>query len=367
MMRHKPVSLLSVAVLLLSIAGCATAPASATPNPAFDENPYNFAYKKYTPDEIVMTIDGYDVTWEEYFFFAYSMISMMEANIGAIEEWDVASVFDASMTNAELVSESTKENLVFFMSLAKHSNEEGLELSDDDLAELESIWESNLSNFEGDEESLLNDMATMYMTKELYNKYVNLQMMMRSCYAYHFGADGSKFSDEDAMQYAQTNGYIQAMNILIQTLGEDGEDLPENEKAAKLKLTEDILNQINAADEPSEKYHELMEEYNEDPGMLYYTSGYVFTMGHMVPEFYFAASALSDFGISEIVESSYGYHIIMRVTLDLDAPIVNSNDTIRNQATQAAFDTMLKSWMSEADVVFAEKFVDLDMAVLLTE
>ena len=62
-----------------------------------------------------------------------------------------------------------------------------------------------------------------------------------------------------------------------------------------------------------------MEEYSEDTasdGTLNGADGYVAAPGQMVEPFEEAALALKDGEISGIVESVYGYHIILRLPLN---------------------------------------------------
>lgn len=60
-----------------------------------------------------------------------------------------------------------------------------------------------------------------------------------------------------------------------------------------------------------EDFSKLIKEYNEDPGQT--DAGYTFGPGEMVKEFEDAAFALGYDEISDIVETSYGYHIIKRL------------------------------------------------------
>ncbi|MFQ6977036.1 MAG: peptidylprolyl isomerase [Oscillibacter sp.] len=63
-------------------------------------------------------------------------------------------------------------------------------------------------------------------------------------------------------------------------------------------------------------FAELADEYSEDPGRESHPTGYTFTTGSMVQEFEDAAYALSEGEVSEVVESSLGYHILLRLPLD---------------------------------------------------
>lgn len=56
-----------------------------------------------------------------------------------------------------------------------------------------------------------------------------------------------------------------------------------------------------------------MNANSEDTGLAANPDGYAFTTGEMVQEFEDATRALEPGQISGLVESSYGYHIILRL------------------------------------------------------
>ena len=100
-----------------------------------------------------------------------------------------------------------------------------------------------------------------------------------------------------------------------------GEALTDEQKAEKKALAEELVEKLNSytGDDIASYFAELADQYSEDPGRETYPTGYTFTTGSMVQEFEDAAYALSEGEVSEVVESSFGYHILLRLPLDKSA------------------------------------------------
>ena len=129
---------------------------------------------------------------------------------------------------------------------------------------------------------------------------------------------------EDLAVYAADQNYITADHILLSTKDlTTGEALTDEQKAEKKALAEEIKQKLDACegdiDELTALFQELADQYSEDPGRETYPTGYTFTTGSMVQEFEDAAYALSEGEVSEVVESSLGYHILLRLPLDKSA------------------------------------------------
>jgi peptidyl-prolyl cis-trans isomerase C len=83
-------------------------------------------------------------------------------------------------------------------------------------------------------------------------------------------------------------------------------ELSDDQKAAKKKQIEDILNRARAG----ENFAALARQYSEDPGSKDKGGEYTFPRGQMVPEFEVAAFSLNTNQISDVVTTQFGYHII---------------------------------------------------------
>ncbi len=143
-------------------------------------------------------------------------------------------------------------------------------------------------------------------------------------------------------KYYEDN-YITAKHILITTVDPASGETKRTDEEAK-KEAQSILDRINAG----EDFDTLMNQYSEDTGLSNNPNGYTFTEGQMVTEFYDGAKALAEDEVSELVKSSYGYHIIKRVKLD-DSQLDNFKSDIIS-AISGSMDELLQQWMDEAQV-----------------
>ena len=168
------------------------------------------------------------------------------------------------------------------------------------------------------------------MTPELYQEmcaageYNN--MLLKAC----FGEGSEDYpTDAEVLAYAQDElGCYRAKHILLLTKNMqeyeyDAEGkaigyLPLDEEtiAQKKALADDLHAKLENSSDPVTLFDNLMNEHSEDSGLAANPDGYTTYKGQMVPEFENTALSLKDGEISQVVESDYGYHIILRLPLD---------------------------------------------------
>ena len=130
--------------------------------------------------------------------------------------------------------------------------------------------------------------------------------------------------------------------------------LDEATIAEKKALADDLLAQLRAAEDPIALFDQLMNEYSEDTGLEANPDGYVFTSGQMVEPFEEGTRALDYGQISGIVESDYGFHIILRLD-PAEVELIRS-DWALNQLSQQS-----TQWVEEAEIVTTETYDNLNV------
>ena len=221
--------------------------------------------------------------------------------------------------------EAKKEIEIFYKqnaALVKVAFEKGIEFTEKNLNE----FKANVSTLKmqlGDEYE--EEFAKQPFTKFFYFFQTSVYQSLYNNLFEKVLEDKESEMAKSAYEEAKSD-MVRAKHILIQFPEGEGENgaLTEEQKAATLSEANEALAKVKAMADISE-FDALIEEYNDDPGMTTYPNGYYFTKGEMVEAFEEAAYALEEGQTSELVETPYGYHILLKLPLESDEDIYNSN------------------------------------------
>lgn len=385
------ISILLCAVLLTAcLAGCsgtgaqdlsatatpeATAAATAEPTAAATRD-WAAIRDKYPADTVVMTVDGEDVLWSEYFYWLYSTVSNVESYVGQTD--DLTQTFpygDGTQTYAEYYLDTAKSQSVQYHAINVNCQKAGAALTDADKQKIADDLKTAITNNCGDgatEDDFNTFLESKYIPRSLYDYSAQVAALLDDCFALLYGKNGANVSDEDVAAYISDNGYMTARHILLKITDDSGTALSDDEKAAKKAQAQDIADQLKAETDQTKRlalFDKLYAEYNEDSGEDDYPGGYCFASGSMDENFEKAAAALAEYEVSDVVESTYGYHVILRMPTTADDIVQYNADsdsyTLRYMAASDQFNTVINGWISDADVVWAKDFENLDISALL--
>ncbi len=249
-------------------------------------------------EDVVLSVGDFDVSAVEYNHYLYPLKVKYEANDATY--WKTHIEEGESFKNQAL--ELFRDNAA----MMQWAKDVGIEMTDDDRAAVaEQIATVKLSYTT--EAEFYAALEANYLTLELYTKIMGDNLLFNKLYEYVYTeSDMSVVSDEEVAAYAQENNLYGAKHILITSTGEEAPD------AERRALAEEILGKLQAG----EDFDTLMMQYTEDPGITSYPNGYTFTDGEMVEPFETAVKGLEIGGLSGIVETTNGYHIILRIEPD---------------------------------------------------
>ena len=153
-------------------------------------------------------------------------------------------------------------------------------------------------------------------------------------------------SEDDIVSLYKAN-YVNAKHILIATNDRStGAPYTKEQRKEAREKAEYVIKRIQRGD----NFDDLIEEYGEDPGMVQYPDGYVFTKGEMVEPFEKAVYSMKVNEVSGIVESEFGFHIIKRISL----PTLSDYEkyTLLQKYNQEEYTKLVNSLKADAEITY---------------
>lgn len=306
---------------------------SQTEEPTLDltgvTDPY-LATAGVTGDTVVAQAGGVDITAAQWLQWAASYADQYAQYFGSDLPWDQD---DGSGTMEDAIKEAALQMAQLYAMLPGEAAREGVAVDDSQLAEDEASLDKMAEDLGGDE------MAQHYLwqiplTRQSYLDMRLSAMASGAIQEARYGENGAQRpTDAQVLAYATDELGIayRVKHILLTTVDtskpltdEDGkytgeyEPLDEATVAEKRKLAEDILAHLEGSSDPVALFDDLMHQYSEDTGLSSNPDGYDAQEGQMVEPFEKASLALKEGEFSGIVESAFGYHIILRLPIIAD-------------------------------------------------
>ena len=384
--------LLSLAMLLLTACGGSgnhnggnsTEPSGDTTPSVETPSVIDSVYEDITgiPGETVLaTVDGNEIPAALYFYWTisnaqnltyqlqtyamyYGMYTEAFREDGTID-WSYE--LTPGMSLAQYLEQQTQSAASYYATVENMAGESGVTLTDEERAEMAAeaaeIAEQYRERLVEKDPSAADLSADEIMEK--YLKTIGIDAALQD----RLGSIGFLYEhlkelvttpgsalyleDADCNQY----GYY-ADHILISTIdNETRQPLSEEEVLEKTALARDILTRLEDSGNSVDLFNRLADEYSEDPGRQTNPTGYLFTPGTMVQEFESATEGLKYGEISGLVESDYGYHIILRKDIAEGLALYPDQKAM---FVEEHLGTILNLRMNDSEIVFDEALTGFD-------
>lgn len=353
-MTKKTVALAAALALCLSaMAGCSgtsvvgnsssvasSTAASATSSSQQEREPGLYIDGQATQPDPVLTIGSHPVNFEEYrynYLYALSLYGGRSAENFTGENAE---------ENAIVLRQIVEQNLLGFYAFEELAAEHNIALTDEETQQANDALQSMVDQL-GGEEAMDEMLAEQNLSQELYTRLMMANQLQAKVLRELYGDDIRAGVEEN---------YVHAQHILIQFASEENgassgsaSASAASDHSAELARAEEVLAKIEAG----ESFDDLMAEYSEDPGQP--AEGYTFTTGEMVQEFEDAAFALEEGAVSDIVETSYGYHIIKRLPLD-DTYVEENLPNMMSEEVQAVVNEDLTAIVDSMEITYCDDY-----------
>lgn len=333
-------------------------------------------------DEVIASLGSESASWGAFCdvlqatgMQVQDYFTQMAAYFGMAADWEGSVGDGTNRTYAQYTVGEAAEEIGSILGYRAFAAEQGVVLSDEDQAQL--TPEALAVGLLGDGATVEQMYATLEaegMSVETYRWIRETSMLLNRSYTERYGENGSLVTEEEAAAWMTAQGYVSAGHILFMTIDPNtGDPLDAATVAAKLAQAEAIVAELRAIEDPAERmerFAALKEEFCEDGGKTAYPDGYTYTPGTMAPAFEDAVNALGEYEISDPVESSYGYHVIVRLPLKADALLYSAMGTpspAREQVAVTGMNELLEAFLAANPAEFAEGIETFDLVEFLRD
>ncbi len=307
--------------------------------------------------ETIVSVDGNGAEADMLTYWVGYYGDYIESAFGMdlAQNWDMP--LDGTSTLKDLVREEALSTVKQELVLENLAARSGAALTAEDESEIAALRAANAES-RGGEEAYLAALYEMGVSDETLARIMRTNYYYTRLYESYCTPGSPLYADDDVLHaYAAGSGWITADHILLMTIDQQTrEPLPAEEIARKHELAEDLLRRLSESDDPLALFPQLAAEYSEDGGRAMYPDGYTFTRGTMVEEFDSAARALGENEYSAIVESPYGYHVILRKPLNVGEAV----EGVR----QEYFEILLRGEFDRSELVEAPAAARYDVAAV---
>ena len=339
------------------------------------------------PDETVMLLGETEIPASLYFYWVSYIARSLEQQIQAYNlyygmyadklnadkslNWNAE--YATGVTFADYIAAQAKGTMAYLIVVERMAKTNEITLSDEALAEIEKVKADIVKSYS--EELVAQDAANEGLSdKEVFDRYLAMlgideELFVRlSGFEYLYNDLVDLVMTEGSDLYLDPVDYNQyafyADHILIATKNlSTNESLSAEMILKKRTLAEDLLSQLQASDDMEALFAQFADEFSEDTGRTANPTGYIFTPGTMVAEFENAVKSLEIGGLSGLVESTYGYHIILRRDL-----VKGLEEQSAKKAEIAALhlESLINLIIENSNVTINDNIAQLDLATVYT-
>lgn len=306
-----------------------------------------YRYKLNNQDYIV-SINGEKVCVGEFKFMLDSVRAQMEQK--GLSNFDT--IIDGKKAS-EFAKDRALQSIIKYKIEAQQAKEQGVALEQDEIkkindevdricSENSKLVESlNKSGLSIDDLKRINiEFSTADVFKEQILKQINANVTI---------------SDEEAKDYYEKNKelyyareeMVRAKHILIKTIDESGNELSSDVQEQKKEKINEILKRAKSG----EDFDALVKQFSEDPGSKDNGGEYLFPREQMDKEFENAAFALKPGEISNVVKTTYGYHIIKLEEKFVEGQTIGFEALKNTVKVDAQYNKMFEDWKKKSTII----------------
>lgn len=267
------------------------------------------------PAAAMLTVEGREVSAEQYLYWVLDAAEYVAREFPDLKEADGSLKWteeaEPGVTVKDYILRDALDTAKMYVIVEKWAEDYGVTLSEESEEALTRELDAAAEQM-GGQEAMERYLASRGIGPETYRWMARLFYLYANMLALTKEEDSPLYiTDEVLYQYEDvTPETVLADHILLLYPEE------ESQRAAARESMEEVLAAIRADKDPAAAFQYVADNYSEDEGRAYYPNGYLVTAdAPYVQVFKDTALSLEEYEISDVVESEFGWHILMRKPL----------------------------------------------------
>ncbi len=292
-------------------------------------------------DRVVLTLGG-ETIYYDYYRYVF-LNSKRDMDGGDASFWENNPEAEAELADAVM------EKLLHYVAIRNLAEEYGIALTKEQKQSVKDTLEQTKAYY-SDEESYLASMEDAFLTEYTAYYMQEQTLLWQLLYDHVTGEENGIIPASDEILYADIPLNFRRIRYVFI------EKTPKNAAEAAQKA-ESVL----AAAKAGEDFDTLIRNHGQDPDMLrLIENGIYYTLGAVDEDVEKAVETLAEGEIAPLVEVSYGYYVVQRLSLN-DDYIEKNFENLRAQYRARIFNEMLKTEAASAEKNTTELFAELNV------
>lgn len=270
------------------------------------------------PDAVLLTVNNYPVTAEEYLYWLAYDCDYLTSNMGEV---DFTAAVSGDMSYGDYVMDDACNTVTLYAVVRAWAEKAGITLSEEEQAQLDAQRQEYVDYY-GGEDGYASQLQLMGLSDQSFQNINEVYFLYAALFGAYCNEDGAlRPDDAEISAYAAANSYVTVLPLYWTVSGDEAKD------TASLEQAKSFAAQLQSASDPDATYVSLAQQLAIETE----TAGETVSTSNLNAALASAIAALAEGQVSDVVVTDSAYYVVVRKALNTSALVQSMfNEKLEN-------------------------------------